>query len=320
MKFGIQFPLFDTPDTGSGGGQAAGSGNPGAGGTGATGDGTAGATGTGATGTAAGNTGAGGQAGGQGATGTGQGNQPGNARQFTYTEDRTDWIPRHRFNEVNQRAQRTGTLEQQLQQAQARIQALAGVTPTTPQDAEAEQVRSAFRQMFPDLGKLKGEHIDRLIKLAENGDQIEQTTNHYWQSVSTHMVTEANTQIAEALGVEKLTDTQAKRVGREYAAWLAEDFQAARAEGRAPLLARHEARDPKLVEEFVKQFSDDFIAPAARRANVSEVNRVSRKVPSGRASQNAPINSKPKIDFKNEQAVEDAAVEAFRAHGGLFRR
>jgi AcrR family transcriptional regulator len=309
MKFGIAFPLYDAVTEG---GTGSGSGNPGTGSAGATGTGNAGATGTPAgTGQPA------------GATGTGQGTgtpgqQPAAASGFTYKEDRSDWIPRHRLNEVGNKNR---TLEQQLQDANRRIQALAGVTPTDPRDAETEQVRQAFKQMFPHLAKLDDGRIDRLLSLADNSDQITETTKAYWENVGNHMVGQVNSGVAEALGLDELTPTQARRVSQAYVAWLHDDLQDARRRGEAPsLLPRHESRDPKLIGEFVQQFTDDFITPVQRRAVQTNVERVSRRVPSGRAATHTPINSKPKIDFTNEDAVENAAVEAFRAHGGAFRR
>lgn len=310
-KWTIAMP-YGYPDDGTGSGAGGGTGQAGTGaGAAGTGDGTAGATGTtGATGTQA--------TGGGTTTGTGQ---PTGKPSFTYEQDRTDWVPPHRFRQVSQQARQAAELQGRLTDTERRLQALAGVTPARPGDQEAEQVRNAFKEMFPHLGKLDDAKIEKILRLAENSDQIETTTNHYWQGVGQQMVGSAHEQVADALGIDELTPSQQRRVGQAYVAMLNDDFQQARAEGRqSTMLQRHEARDPKLIAEFVKAFTDDFIEPVRRRAVQTNVERVSRRVPSGRGATTAAITTKPKIDFTNEQAVEDAAVASFTAHGGAFRR
>ena len=240
------------------------------------------------------------------------------AKQFTYTEDRSDWIPRHRFNVVSTR---TRTLEQQLQDTTRRMQALAGVTPPNPQDAEAEEVRTAFKQMFPHLAKLDDQRIDRLLKLADQSDQLETTANHHWQQHTQRMVGALETEIAEQLGVSDLTPRQRQRIGEAYANALNRDYVTAQREGRqSEMLRRHEAGDESLIAEFAKEWVEDFVEPVRRRATASAVHRVGTRVPSGRSSQNVSTVSKPRIDFTNEQAIEDAAVAAFQQHGGMFSR
>jgi hypothetical protein len=307
MKFWhIALPLLDTPgDTGAGGGGTP-AGTPGAGATGAGAEGQAGASGTpGAAGTAGTTVPAG---------------APG-AKQFTYAEDRTDWIPRHRFNEVSQRAQKAQTLEQQLQESQRRIQALAGVAPQNGDEPEAAQVREAFGKLFPHLAKLDDKQIEKIMRLAEQGDQIESTTQHYWKQRGQEMVGRLEAKVAETLGADELSPRQKQRLGEFYVASLNRDHAIAQREGRqSDLVRRHEQGDPKLIEELAKEFEEDFIAPVRRHATVQNVNRVTQRVPGARGSQNARTTSKPSIDFKDEKAVEDAAVEAFRAHGGMFRR
>jgi len=240
------------------------------------------------------------------------------AKQFTYTEDRSDWIPRHRLSQVSQRTQQ---LQQQLEESQRRIQALAGVAPVDANAQEAEEVRTAFKQMFPHLAKLDDQRIDRLLKLADQSDQLETTANHHWQQHTQRMVGALETEIAEQLGVDELTPRQRQRLGEAYANALNRDYVTAQREGRqSDLLRRHEAGDQTLIAEFAKEWVEDFVEPVRRRATAAQVQRVGVRVPSGRSSQNVSTITKPKIDFTNEQAVEDAAVAAFQQHGGMFSR
>jgi uncharacterized protein YeeX (DUF496 family) len=302
MKRQMMFPMFDAVSDGSGGGMGQqGNSNAGAAGAGAGAAGVTGAQGDGQQG--------------NGSTGTGQGN-PG--KQFTYNEDRTDWIPRHRLNEVSRKAQ---DYERQLQEAQRRIEALAGVSGRSQQDPQLEEVREAFKNTFPHLAKLDDRRIDRLLKLAEQSDQIEETTNHYWRSQGQKMTDALAGKLAEELGVEQLSPRQKSRFQEFYVNTLNRDFARSQAEGRpSELLKRHEAGDQTLIEELAKEFVEDFVEPVRRRATAANVNRVNTRVPNGRPASNVSTNSKPKIDFTNEQAVEDAAVAAFAANGGSFRR
>lgn len=240
------------------------------------------------------------------------------AKQFAYTEDRSDWVPRHRLNQVTTRTQQ---LQQQLEESQRRIQALAGVAPVDPNAQEAEEVRTAFKSMFPHLAKLDDQRIDRLLKLADQSDQLETTANHHWQQHTQRMVGALETEIAEQLGVDELTPRQRQRLGEAYANALNRDYVTAQREGRqSDLLRRHEAGDQTLIAEFAKEWVEDFVEPVRRRATAAQVQRVGVRVPSGRSSQNVSTITKPKIDFTNEQAVEDAAVAAFQQHGGMFSR
>jgi hypothetical protein len=75
----------------------------------------------------------------------------------------------------------------------------------------------------------------------------------------------------KALGGD-LTDRQRGRLEKAY-------FQ--EAQTNPEFLARHEAGDPKLVEEFVKEFVEDFVEPGRRKALADEQSRM-RRVPSSR--------------------------------------
>lgn len=233
------------------------------------------------------------------------------AKQFTYTEDRSKWIPDTRFKEVNTGYQsektKRETLERDLATAQGRIQALAGVNPKAPEEAEAEEIKAAFAKMFPGLAKLDDKAIERLLSVAEHSDKLQETTSNYWRNHGRQMIGKASERIAEDLGGGELSATQQKRIAREYIAFIEETDGA---------IDRHEAGDEKLVEEFTKAFLGEWKDSIRRSVTTSEVSR-NRPVPSGKGRTAVPAQRK-KIDFNDPKAVEDAMVESYRDNGGTF--
>jgi hypothetical protein len=114
------------------------------------------------------------------------------------------------------------------------------------------------------------------------------------------------TQASKAMG-GTLTDRQKTRLERAYFNEAASNPQ---------FLQRHEAGDPKLIEEFVKEFVEDFVEPGRRNALASEQERM-RRVPSSRDRSIVGANGKTP-DLSKPGEFEDAAVAAFRKHGGGF--
>lgn len=226
--------------------------------------------------------------------------------QFTYKEDRSKWIPPQRFNEVNTRAQSVAGLQAQLAEADKRIKALAGVTQRAPEDLEVDEIKAHFAKVYPGLAKLTDEQIERLLSLDEKSERIEQTTNNYWRNHGRQMINSAGEAIADKLGGGNLSERQVRRVARDYIAFV-EEKQA---------IDRHEAGDEGLIEEFVKDFLEDWQEPIRRSVTSTETaNR--RPIPGGRG-RNVPPQGKKKVDYNNPKAVEDAMVESYREHGGTF--
>ena len=240
------------------------------------------------------------------------------AGQFTYKEDRGKWIPPHRLTEESTKRQR---LEAELETSRRQLQALTGATPPTAQTQEADEVRAAFKQMFPHLAKFDDKMVDRLIRISEQSEQFEQTQTHYWQQHVSRSLKSLSDSYAKEHGLEKLSERQQRRMAAAFSAELNADAAKAQRDGEeSEMVRRYESGDTALFEEFVKEWVEDFSEPARRQKTAAEVARVGARVPSGRGTQNVATNSKPKIDFTNEQATEDAMVEAFKAHGGSFRR
>ncbi len=187
-----------------------------------------------------------------------------------------------------------------------RVLALAGAEPRSEQDSADEAVRERFKQLYPKLGTLSDDKIDRLLALADNADQMEAATTHHWQAHAQKMVGSVVASMQKALGGD-LTERQQGKLARAY-------YQ--EAQSNPEFLARHEAGDPKLVEEFVKEYVEDFVEPGRRKALADEQTRL-RRVPSSRDRSVVGQGGK-KLDLSNDADFAEAAAASFKAHGGAF--
>jgi hypothetical protein len=193
-----------------------------------------------------------------------------------------------------------------VEQERRRVQALAGVNPRSEQDQADEAVRERFKQLYPKLGNLSDDKIDRLLQLADNADSLEAATTHHWQVHGRKMLDAAVDGMAKALGGD-LTDRQKVRLERAY-------FNEAQANEQ--FYARHQQGDPKLIEEFVKEFVEDFVEPGRKKALADEQTRM-RRVPSSRDRSVVGAGGK-KLDLSNDKDFAEAAAASFKAHGGAF--
>jgi hypothetical protein len=203
-------------------------------------------------------------------------------------------------------------LQTQHEQAQKRIQALAGVNPKSEQETQDEEIRRAFAEKFPELATLTKEDIEAIREMRNQTAQLTASTQAMWKKHTTQVMNAIHEKVADKLGsdVKSLSDRQKASLRREYIAYI-EEHQIAGQD----YVSRHEDADESLFDEFVEAYLKDWQDPIRRSVTSTEINR--RPLPSGKGRSIATTGPK-KIDFKNEKSVQDAAVEAFLAHGGGF--
>lgn len=196
----------------------------------------------------------------------------------------------------------TGTLTTE----QKRVRALAGLEVKSEQDQAQEEIRQRVIQLFPALGKLTDEKIDQLLSMQERMGSAEEVVQHHWSRHGQQMLDSVSNKVADAIGRD-LTDRQQKALWRAYTV---------EAEANPEFLKRHNQGDPKLAEEFAKEWVEDWFESARKTVVTEEVGR-RRPVPNGR---DRNVNTQPpkKVDFSSDKAIEDAMVESFRRHGGSF--
>lgn len=187
-----------------------------------------------------------------------------------------------------------------------RVQVLAGVNPQTPEQTEAAEVRARLLQVMPELEGLTADDIKALRELREQSGSLREATEHHYKLHGRKMLDSVVDGVAAQMG-GKLTPRQQQRVEQAYVNI---------AEADPEFLARHDAGDKSLVDQFVREWVEDFFEPARRKVTQSEVERA-RKVPSGRDRSTVTVGGK-KIDYNNPKSVEDALVASFKEHGGAF--
>lgn len=188
-----------------------------------------------------------------------------------------------------------------------RIQALTGVNPRSAEETDNEAIRARLQAvMGPDFGSLSKEELAELRELKTQAAELKAENARRWESHGTRMLDSTVEAVAKEMG-GTLTERQQNRIKRAYVQ---------EAESNPAFLARHEAGDPKLVGEFVKDFMEDFFEPARRSAMKTENDRL-RNVPGSR-DRSVVTSGGKKVDFSNDKSFGDALVDSFRKHGGAF--
>lgn len=242
--------------------------------------------------------------------GGGDGIKPGVGGEKKPTEDpRTAGILKDLQSERKQRqdlANQVTQFKADLEREQKRVRALSGLDVKSPEDADDEQIKAALIKRFPWMGKLDDAKIEKLLGVAEKADSLEESNLRQWTSHANKMISGVVDGVTKELGGE-LTDRQRTRIQQAY---LHE------AQSNPDFLARHEAGDPKLIAEFVKDFIEDWFEPARRKVTQQEAQR-QRRVPGAR-DRSVPGGGGKKVDLLDDKAFGDAVVASYRGHGGDF--
>ncbi len=236
-------------------------------------------------------------------------------KTYSFKEDRSDWVPAHRMSEQSKRIQaaeaRANDLQAKHDEAQRRVQALAGVTPKSQEDTNDEEIVSYLTKKFPGLAAIKDFSSEQLQDMLEATQSAKQTSAHHWERHANDMLTTLEKNVAEQLGLDELTPAQQRRVRSAYR----EDAEAAvqaRQNGADPkgdFLDRHEKGDKKLLKEFADEFVKPWLDTAKRSVTAAAVRRQGRAVPNGGRS-SLTVTKQPEIDYNNEDAFKNALIEA----------
>jgi len=256
--------------------------------------------------------------------------QAGAEKTYSFKENRADWIPPHRLSEVTTRTrtieQERDALKQQLEQATARVQALAGVNPKNPQEAEAEELRGIIQKLFPKLNILDQLDEDKLAEILESASVARQSSNSTWERHAHGMLTKLDSEAAKVLGVAKLDEKQQKRLRRAFAeegreAEITRQRQVQQGQrdstdtqqGDNDFVARFERGDETLVSEFAADFLNGFIEPV-RKSVTAQVTRF-RPVPRGDRNRAPVVQGTQQQDLNTRDGFQKALLAA-RGQGG----
>lgn len=249
---------------------------------------------------------------------------PASPTGFTYTEDRSKWIPPHRFNEVSQQARRAADLESQIAERDRKIQALAGVTPKDSEAAKAESIKEALFQIMPQLRVFADrsvEEIQQILETPQYAARQEQTELRGWQRHGNQQMDIISERVAEAIGADKLDADQQADLRDGFASWLKQKAQAelqASDGAESKTLARYEDGDEKLLDEFVSRYTKNWVEPARRRATASTTARIRPTVSSTGRAQVTSLKRPEK--FANLDERIEYAANLAKERGAQFGR
>jgi hypothetical protein len=179
----------------------------------------------------------------------------------------------------NKTAAEIETLRRELAARDRRIQALAGVTPTDPDQAEAERVANAFYSLpqFAHLRHVTPEFLNRVAQLVEQGSSLSEARDHVYNQQADRFLTSMDRAFADEIGAETLTPSQQRKLRAAFGAWIPD--KQTDPDAHAAFDKRYNAGDESLITEFLKEFTTDVLEPARRQATVPIAQR--RPVPQG---------------------------------------
>lgn len=238
-------------------------------------------------------------AGGAGASGTG-----------TPPEDRSNWIPPYRVQEMSRRA---ATLERQLAIEQARTRALAGLPAEQPRfedtlSPEDRELRQGFLKLFPEF-KVLMEHGDKLAKLAPAADDLLTRGDEQWVREGHRTLRTLSTAYAKHIGAESLEPASQRRLGALFQDWLESDPQ---------LASRYAYGDDRLVDEFIDDLDKSFLSPVRRQGQAGaettaqQVGSVTRPPAQGQPGARGVQRPDPHAAPPNEDEVHARAFQGMR--------
>ena len=145
----------------------------------------------------------------------------------------------------------------ELDAERRRVQALAGVKTRTPEEAEADEIRTRLAQVAtPDwllqqLGLTKAE-LEDFKAARDDRSRLSDVERHHWAKHGEAMVGKVKDLVAKEYG--DLTPRQVERITEAYVF---------RAQRDPEFLDRHEKGDETLAAEFAKELLEDWYEPAS---------------------------------------------------------
>lgn len=207
-------------------------------------------------------------------------------------------VPSYRIRETREAALREAQTRYESQIAaqraeteryQAQIRALVGAAP--PADPEVDTVKSQFAKLFPGLSKME-DKVAALEQLLERGGDLEAQNAHYWQSYGRQTMDRLFTGAEAALG-GALTDEGKRQLHASFTGFV----------GSSPELTQRYSSDPSIVDDFLKQFTSNFIDPVRRAASAGVVARVPGALPQDSPSGTPQRSAAPAFQSLDERVA-----------------
>ena len=223
-----------------------------------------------------------------------------------------DRIPKYRFDEVSERARQSEATVQRLmafleQQAAQAAQAAAG-QPQEPPDEDAERKQRILQQLLdldPRIAKAiqVGERADAIFAQIERAEQSAQQEKAGWDRFAQQTLSSVHDAFASAaMGKGKLgkdlPDETRQSLTDNFVAWIMRDTTGQR-------VARYNEKDAALTQEFITNWSRQFVEPYRRQTAAGQVQSARRTatLPMGGGT-SSPLGQPPPKPTNDED--EDA--------------
>jgi hypothetical protein len=211
-----------------------------------------------------------------------------------------NWVPSYRLREAREAAAREAKADAQREVAairaekeryEAQVRALVGVQK--PQNSEADQIKQQFFQLFPWAQKLEQRFGD-LESLFDKANDLETSTNHYWQSYGKQTMDRLFTLASDSFG-SPLTEEGKRALHSSFVGWVQS----------SPELTQRYANDPTIVQDFWETFTKSFVDPARRASQATLATRGSAiaRLPVDTPSGAPQVSQAPKPANLDERAA-----------------
>lgn len=180
------------------------------------------------------------------------GQPDGQPAQYTYKEDRSNWVPSY---VVRERTEALDKANRELDFERRRVAALTGVQMPTAADPQSEELRAQFAKHFPKLAKLES-LADKLEKAAEfDYDGVQSSQQQVWVAHGNQALQTLTDKVRQAYGGADLSPKALQRIQRSFVNEIAEDPQ---------MEARYRAGDLTIIDEFLAEWKSGVLDPYRR--------------------------------------------------------
>lgn len=182
------------------------------------------------------------------------------AKQYTYGEDRSTWVPGHK---VRAQTEEIRNLKAQIAERDRRVSALAGIKTPSPQEAEAAQLREQLFSIVPEFKDFL-EKKDAIMRAAEfDFGSISSNEQRQWANTGRQALNLLTSELKAAYGGQDLSDRAKGHYQTAFIAHLAQNDA---------LRERFENGDVEgVVREYVADLTEGVLSPFKRLAAAPSV-------------------------------------------------
>lgn len=237
---------------------------------------------------------------------------------FTYKEDRSQWVPRHRISEeTGKRA----AVDAENAVLKRQLQALTGVTPTDPNAQQASDIKAKmFELLGPGAAKLlqlSPEQIDRLIGTPDQVQQANSFVEQGWNKHARQTTESLFEKVSEHIGGD-LSDRAKGRLKSAFVSHMEGEAHKSKQDGRATqTMQRYIDGDETLIDEFAKEWAEDYFVPAQRKVTSTLV-ATNRRVPNSTGRTQVTSGVQRPAEFKTLDERIDYAAQIAKERGLVF--